>query len=76
MQKRYCKLTKDQIRRGVVFSSQLCSKTHPEFNGRRHEVTLQDYPDWEERGEAIDRLKDAKFFEDSHWDYCIFREGT
>jgi hypothetical protein len=55
MRKIYKKLTKEQINRGVVFSSQLLP------NGTLHEVLKND----NDLDNHIRRLKDDKFFNDS-----------
>lgn len=55
MKKRYLKLTPDQIKRGVIFSSEL------KGGGMIHEVTKND-PD---RDKRIQRLLDDSFFNNS-----------
>ena len=57
MKKQYRKLTKEQIERKVVFSSQLLP------NGSLHEVFMTD----EDKYQKIERLKDDKFFNESNF---------
>jgi hypothetical protein len=62
MRKVYKKLTEEQKKRGVIFSSQLMP------NGTLHEVT-------EENRADIGRLSDDSFFNKSHYTYNEIRRG-
>ena len=64
------KLTKDQIERGVIFSSCLSGTKTQIEDGMMHEV-LKDADDIPE---TIRRLKDDKFFNNSQWSYNIIRD--
>jgi len=68
MKKKYRKLTKEQIERGIVFSSCL-SENDSEINNTVHEVHRDD----EEREEKIRRLLDDSFFNNSYFNYNIVR---
>ena len=57
MRKQYKKLTKEQIERKVIFSSQLLP------NGNLHEVFITD----EDKNQRIERLKDDRFFNESNF---------
>ena len=70
MKKIYKGLTLDQIARDVIFSSTLSTSTTEQAGDTVHEVKADD-PD---RGRTIDRLKDDKFFNGSHWKYNIIRK--
>lgn len=61
-------LTKDQISRGVIFSSTLSNHTIEMTDDIIHEV----YADGR-NGNRIDLLKDISFFRNSPWKYCIER---
>jgi len=63
MKKKYLKLTKDQKERGVIFSSQLIP------SNMIHEVKI----DQDDKNEVIERLKDDKFFNNSHFLYNEIR---
>ena len=65
MRKRYKNLTKDQRQRGVVFSSTLLPSDSPTI----HEV----FEDQEDRAVVVERLKDDKFFNNSHYKYNEIR---
>lgn len=75
VRKIYRKLTKDQIDRGVVFSSTLSPYPTDDLMGlTTHEVTMQDFKDDRlEAEEEIRRLKDDSFFNRSHFKYNIIR---
>ena len=64
MRKVYKKLTKDQISRNVIFSSELIG------GGTIHEV-FKDDEDWEA---DIGRLLDDKFFNGSHFRHNEIRK--
>jgi len=68
MKKIYRKLIKEQIERGIVFSSCL-SENYSEENNTVHEVHKDD----KEREEKIKRLLDDSFFNNSHFNYNIVR---
>lgn len=69
MKKIYKKLTENQIKRGVVFSSCLSEQRTEQTNDTIHEVLATN----EEREEKIKRLKNDKVFNESHWKYNIIR---
>ena len=68
MKKIYRKLTKEQIDRGVIFSSCL-SENYSELNNKVHEVHRDD----EEREQKIERLLDDSLFNNSYFNYNIVR---
>jgi len=69
MQKVYKKLSQDQIKRGVIFSSCLSVFRTEQSTDLIHEV-LESEPD---KWQRVERLKDDKFFNASHWKYNILR---
>lgn len=69
MRKVYRKLTKDQVDRGVVFSSTLSKATVEQPCDYRHEV----FADSEDKERIIYNLKHDAFFNDSPWKYNIIR---
>ena len=69
MLKVYKKLSKEQIEKNVVFSSCLSVARTEQSDDLIHEV-LEDDP---EKWTKIERLKDDKFFNASHWKYNILR---
>ena len=71
MIKVYKKLTKDQIKRNVIFSSCLSKYRTEELNDTIHEV-FKSGKGWG-INEEIKRLKDDKFFNKSHWNFNIIR---
>ncbi len=79
MRKIYKKLTEDQLKRGVVFSSCLSEERTEQAEDNRHEVfkvnkvNKSDNKAVIEQHETIRRLKDDKFFNPSHWKYNIIR---
>jgi len=66
MKKKYLKLTLEQVKRDVIFSSQLMPDNSPTI----HEVLKDD----DDKNEVIRRLKDDKFFNDSKWTYNLIRK--
>ena len=70
MRKVYKKLTDEQKKRGVIFSSCLSVGRTETEKDTKHEV-LGDTPDYIN---TIARLKDDKFFNSSHWNFNIIRE--
>lgn len=62
---KYLKLTKDQIDRGVVFSSELIVTNRPEIKSTLHEVFASD-PD---RNAKIGNLRDVDFFKSMARDF-------
>lgn len=70
MQKVYKKLTEDQKKRGVIFSSCLSVGRTEQDGDTIHEVLK----DGEDINGHIERLKDDKFFNSSHWNFNIIRE--
>jgi len=69
MRKVYKKLTKEQKSRGVIFSSCLSVSRTETGNDTVHEVFNSDI----DKYEKIKRLKDDKFFNDSHYKFNIIR---
>ena len=70
MRKVYKKLTEDQIKRGVIFSSCLSIYRYETINDIIHEV----FKDQENKAEEITLLKDDRFFNSSHWKFNIIRQ--
>ena len=71
MKKVYKKLSEEQIKRGVIFSSSLSRIREEELNGTVHEVLNTD----SDKEETINRLKDDSFFNSSDWKFNILRSG-
>jgi len=71
MRKIYRKLLKEQVARGVVFSSCLSKHTTEMSDDRIHEVFSTD----EDRESRTARLLDDKFFDASTFKYNIVRRG-
>ena len=72
VKKIYRKLTKEQISRGVIFSSTLSPQRTDDIMGlTTHEVTSYDTPS--DAQERIANLKDDKFFSGSQYKYNIIR---
>jgi hypothetical protein len=69
VRKLYKKLTKEQINRGVIFSSTLSPYRFETKETNTHEVFKDDF----DLNEHIKRLKDNKFFNESHFKYNIIR---
>jgi hypothetical protein len=69
MKKIYKKLTAEQKARNVVFASTLSKYNFETSDDTTHEVTADD----EERWTKIERLKDDKFFRNSHFKFNIIR---
>ncbi len=70
MKKVYKKLTEDQIKRGVIFSSCLSSCRTEQESDTMHEVLKDD----EDFYSTIERLRDDSFFNSSPWTFNIIRE--
>lgn len=76
MKKIYLKLTEDQKRRGVIFSSTLSyTKTDDLYNvlnlhKKTHEVLSTD----EDKNETIKRLLNDSFFNRSSYKYNVIRQ--
>ena len=70
MRKIYKKLTKDQINRGVIFSSCLSVYKFETIEDTIHEVLNTQ----KDKDEIIRRLKDDKFFKNSHFKFNIIRK--
>ena len=70
MKKVYKKLTEEQKKRGVIFSSCLSVYRYETTGDTIHEVLNSD----SDKYEQIKRLKDDKFFNASHWNFNILRE--
>ena len=85
MRKIYRRLTKEQIKRGVIFSSCLSVYKTEQEEDRIHEVFKIEVNDFknkpayelikvqEEQQKLINNLKDDKFFFDSKFNYNIIR---
>ena len=69
MQKIYKKLTDEQKKQGVIFSSCLSKFRTEEEKDTIHEVLKND----EDKTEVITRLKNDKFFNASHFIFNIIR---
>jgi len=65
MRKKYLKLTDEQKKRGVIFSSQLMPDNEP---------TIHEVFDNGRNNNKIDYLLDDKFFNDSHFTYNLIRQ--
>ena len=86
MKKVYKKLTEDQKKRGVVFSSCLSEYRTEQPDDLRHElfkINEEDFknkPGYElkkvidNQNRKIINLKDDKFFNSSHWNFNIIKE--
>ena len=86
MIKVYKKLTKDQLRRNVVFSSCLSVYRSEMENDNIHEVFKINEKEYnllsnfnksifrEDRKKEVQRLKDDKFFNESRFNFNIIRE--
>lgn len=84
MNKIYKKLTEEQKKRGVIFSSCLSVGRTETEKDTIHEVfkvtedkTKPNYiinRGYSENEEEIKRLRDDKFFNNSHWNFNIIRE--
>lgn len=70
MKKEYKKLTEEQKKRGVIFSSCLSEYRVEQGGDIIHEVLKDD----EDISGHIARLKDDKFFNKSHWNFNILRQ--
>lgn len=70
MKKIYRKLTEEQIKRGVIFSSCLSVNTTEEDSDRIHEVVANQC----DRERKIELLLDDGFFNQSPWNYNIIRK--
>lgn len=70
MKKVYKKLTEEQKKRGVVFSSCLSEHRFETTNDTIHEVLKND----EDIYGHIKKLRDDKFFDSAHWKFNIIRE--
>ena len=66
----YKKLTDEQKKRGVIFSSCLSVYRYELTDSTIHEVFKTD----EDKHEQITRLKDDKFFNKSHFKFNIIRD--
>ena len=69
VKKVYKKLSEEQIKRGVIFSSSLSRIREEEKAGTVHEVLSTD----KDAEETINRLKDDSFFNSSDWEFNIIR---
>jgi hypothetical protein len=70
VQKVYKKLSEDQKNRSVIFSSCLSPYRFETKDATIHEVFSFDV----EKHEKIERLKDDKFFNKSHFKFNIIRQ--
>ena len=74
MKKVFLKLTKDQKERKVYFSSTLSIAIFETSDATRHEITSDEYiKDWKEAETKEARLRDDKFFNNSHFNFNIVR---
>ena len=74
MKKIFLKLTKDQRERKVYFSSTLSTEKFETSDATRHEITTAEYlKDWKEAEKKESRLRDDKFFNNSHFKFNIIR---
>jgi hypothetical protein len=74
MKKIFLNLTKDQKERKVYFSSTLSTAKFETADATRHEITSADYlKDWKEAETKEERLRDDKFFNNSHFKFNIIR---
>jgi len=69
MKKIYKALTKDQVSRGVVFSSTLSNARTEQPEDIIHEVFQRE----RDKDRIIRNLKDDSFFDDGPWAYNIIR---
>jgi len=69
MKKVYMKLTKEQIKKGIIFSSCLSKYKTEQEQDTMHEVHKEDT----EQDIIISRLLEDKFFNPSPWNYNIIR---
>lgn len=69
MKKVYKKLTDDQKKRNVIFSSTLSKYRFETIEDTKHEVFVTD----EDKYEQMARLLNDKFFNASHWKFNIIR---
>lgn len=74
MKKVYKKLTEDQKKLGVIFSSTLSKFRTEQSEDTTHEVTEDNINNTSGPKNKIELLKDDKFFNNSHWNYNIIRE--
>ena len=70
MKKVWTKLSKEQIKNGIIFTSTLSKKTTEEYEDTTHEV-LSSHTDKEER---INRLLNDSFFNPSPFNFNIIRQ--
>lgn len=70
MKKVYKKLTEEQKKRNVIFSSCLSVARDELKNDTIHEILKDD----DNQSETIRRLKDDKFFNSSSWKFNIIRD--
>ena len=77
MKKIYKKLTKEQVKRDVVFSSCLSEYKNEQSNDTIHEVFSigkdGKKAQFDRNQEKIQRLKDDKFFNSSNFNFNIIR---
>ena len=76
MIKVYKELTDEQKKRGVIFSSCLSEFRTEIADDRQHEVFKVDEEDYKavrKNQEKMERLKDDKFFNNSHFNFNIIR---
>jgi hypothetical protein len=74
MRKVYKKLTHEQKKRGVCFSSTLSVCRTEQKGDTIHEI-IGNYPLSEEQKEEVSRLLDDSFFNSSHFRFNIVRKG-
>ena len=70
MRKVYKKLTEEQKKEGIIFSSTLSVYRTELLDDTTHEVKATD----QDKDKTIERLLNDKFFNGSHWNYNIIRQ--
>jgi hypothetical protein len=74
MNKVFLDLTQDQKERKVYFSSTLSTAKFETADATRHEITSEEYiTDWKKAETKEARLRDDKFFNNSHFKFNIIR---
>lgn len=76
VKKVYKNLTKEQVKRGVMFSSTLSTHREEMQGDTVHEIiTPKNKDEWKDAEEKRERLLNDRFFNASHWNYNIVRQG-
>jgi len=71
MIKVYKKLTEDQVKRNVIFSSTLSEERTEQDGDTIHEIYNSDV----DANKVIERLLNDSFFNNSPWSFNIIRKG-